>query len=283
MARLTLAIVGRTLFATDVESAEAREVTEALHEILSQFGRQFSPWFPITERLPLPATRRFDRAVAVFDRLISSLIAERRATGPRDDLLSLLLAAQEDGAGMNDPQVRDEALTLLAGHETTSNALTWTWWLLCRHPAEEARVHAELDAVLVAGCPPPATWAAAVPACGPGRIDPASPSGLGDGPSGDGSARDRRDHAARGFGRGGVAVGAPPRRAMVAGGTHVQPGSMAHARPGASSPRLPAVRRRPAHVHRRRLRVDGGRAGPSHDRATVEVLAGARRRWNCSR
>jgi len=156
MARLTLAIVGRTLFATDVESAEARDVTGALHEILSQFGRQFSPWFPITERLPLPATRRFDRAVAVFDRLISSLIAERRATGPRDDLLSLLLAAQEDGAGMTDTQVRDEAVTLfLAGHETTSNALTWTWWQLSRHPEVEARVHAELDEVL-GGRPPDA-------------------------------------------------------------------------------------------------------------------------------
>ena len=184
MARLTLAIVGRTLFATDVESAEAREVTGALHEILSQFGRQFSPWFPITERLPLPARRRFDRAVAVFDRLISSLIAERRATGPRDDLLSLLLAAQEDGAGMTDTQVRDEAVTLfLAGHETTSNALTWTWWQLSRHPEVEARVHAELDEVLGNVRPTPATWARiAVPACGPGRIDPASPSGLGDGP-----------------------------------------------------------------------------------------------------
>ena len=156
MARLTLAIVGRTLFATDVESAEASEVTGALHEILSQFGRQFSPWFPITERLPLPATRRFDRAVAVFDRLITSLIAERRATGPRDDLLSLLLAAQEDGAGMTDTQVRDEAVTLfLAGHETTSNALTWTWWQLSRHPDVEARVHAELDGVL--GGRPPGT------------------------------------------------------------------------------------------------------------------------------
>jgi cytochrome P450 len=104
----------------------------------------------------LPATRRFDRAVAVFDRLISSLIAERRATGPRDDLLSLLLAAQEDGAAMTDTQVRDEAVTLfLAGHETTSNALTWTWWQLSRHPEVEARVHAELDAVL--GGRPPAT------------------------------------------------------------------------------------------------------------------------------
>jgi cytochrome P450 len=154
MARLTLAIVGRTLFATDVESAETRQVTAALHEILSQFGRQFSPWFPITERLPLPAARRFDRSVAVFDRMISSLITERRTSGLGDDLLSLLLAAQEDGEGMTDTQVRDEAVTLfLAGHETTSNALTWTWWLLGRHPDSEARVHAELEAIV--GSRPP--------------------------------------------------------------------------------------------------------------------------------
>jgi cytochrome P450 len=154
MARLTLAIVGRTLFATDVESEATGQVAAALHEILSQFGRQFSPWFPIAERLPLPATRRFDRSVAVFDRLISSLISQRRTSGLGDDLLSLLLAAQEEGEGMTDAQVRDEAVTLfLAGHETTSNALTWTWWLLSRHPDAEARVHAELDAI-VGGRPP---------------------------------------------------------------------------------------------------------------------------------
>jgi cytochrome P450 len=149
MARLTLAVVGRTLFATDVGSDEASAVTAAIHEILSQFGRQFSPWFPITEKLPTPASRRFDRSVAVFDRLIGSLIAERRTQGGGDDLLSLLLAAQEDGVGMSDRQVRDEAVTLfLAGHETTSNALTWTWWWLSQHPAAEARLHAELDTVL---------------------------------------------------------------------------------------------------------------------------------------
>jgi cytochrome P450 len=156
MARLTLAIVGRTLFATDVESDEAREVTVALHEILSQFGRQFSPWFPIVEKLPLPASRRFDRAVGVFDRLIATLIAERRSHGLGDDLLSLLLAAQEDGEGMSDTQVRDEAVTLfLAGHETTSNALTWTWWFLSQHPDAQERLHAELASVL--GGRPPTT------------------------------------------------------------------------------------------------------------------------------
>ncbi|HEY6567900.1 MAG TPA: cytochrome P450, partial [Actinomycetota bacterium] len=78
------------------------------------------------------------------------LIEQRRERGIEgDDLLSLLLAAQEDGEGMSDRQVHDEALTLfLAGHETTSNALTWTLWFLARHPEADARLHAELDGVL---------------------------------------------------------------------------------------------------------------------------------------
>ncbi len=150
MMRLTLAIVGRTLFDTDLEARQARDVGQALTEVLSQFDRQFSPWLPLTERLPLPSTRRFNRAVGVFDREIYGLIAQRRLGGLHGaDLLSLLLGAQEEGVGMDDVQVRDEAVTLfLAGHETTSNALTWTWWLLSRYPDEAADLHRELDAVL---------------------------------------------------------------------------------------------------------------------------------------
>jgi cytochrome P450 len=151
MAALTLAVVGRTLFAADIGSGDAGEVGEALGQILSQFGRQFSPWFVLTEKLPLPANRRFDRSVAVFDRLVYSLIERGRANpvSSGDDLLSLLLAAQEDGVGMSDRQVRDESVTLfLAGHETTSNVLTWTWWLLSQHPEADDRLRHELRTVL---------------------------------------------------------------------------------------------------------------------------------------
>ena len=81
------------------------------------------------------------------------MIDERRQTGEdRGDLLSMLLLAQDeegDGKGMTDQQVRDEALTIfLAGHETTANALTWTWYLLSQHPDIEAKLHEELDRVL---------------------------------------------------------------------------------------------------------------------------------------
>jgi cytochrome P450 len=95
----------------------------------------------------------------VLYEIIDRLITERRALGDAadsGDLLSMLLLSRDDsGDRLSDAEVRDQAVTLfVAGHETTSNALTWTWYLLSQHPAEEARLHAELDAVL--GDRPPA-------------------------------------------------------------------------------------------------------------------------------
>lgn len=81
------------------------------------------------------------------------MIEERRVgVKDRGDILSMLLLAQDeegDRSGMTDLQVRDEAMTLfLAGHETTANALTWTWYLLSQHPSVEKRLHEELNTVL---------------------------------------------------------------------------------------------------------------------------------------
>jgi cytochrome P450 len=164
MARLTLSIVGRTLFDVDVEDERAARITGALTDVLAQYDRAFSPWLPITEHLPLPANRRFDRAKDVFDETVHGMIRRRRATGAEgDDLLSLLLRAREDGPGMTDEQVRDEAITIfLAGHETTANALTWTWLLLSEHPEARASLLTELDGVL-AGRPPTAAHVPSLP------------------------------------------------------------------------------------------------------------------------
>ncbi len=150
MAALTLAIVGETLFGADVDEERSATVRRALTDTLAMFDRVYSPVFRVLARLPTPTMRRYRRIEADLDRVIDELIAERRATGASGgDLLSLLLRAQEDGAGMADEQVRDEALTLfLAGHETTANALAWTWWLLSEHPDVEARLHAELERAL---------------------------------------------------------------------------------------------------------------------------------------
>lgn len=152
MPHLTLAIVAKTLFSSDVES-EAPEIGAAMNSVLQMFQLLLLPFSDKIKKLPLPSVRRYERARALLDSTIYRLIRERRASGmDMGDLLSMLLLAQDDEkhtGGMTDEQVRDEALTLfLAGHETTANALTWTWYLLSQNPEAERRLHEEIDAVL---------------------------------------------------------------------------------------------------------------------------------------
>jgi cytochrome P450 len=166
MMHLTLSIVGKTLFDTDTER-EAEEVREALTATMESFTRFMLPFAELLDRLPLPATRRFQQARARLDAIIYRMINERRQSlEDKGDLLSMLIMAQdeeEDGAGMSDEQLRDEAMTIfLAGHETTANALTWTWYLLSQHPEVEAKLHAEVDRLL-AGRPPGAEDLPALP------------------------------------------------------------------------------------------------------------------------
>lgn len=152
MNRLTLAIAGKTLFGAEVVG-EAEEIAGALTTALGLYKRLTNPLGPLLDRLPTPGTLRMRRARARLDATIYRIIAERRRAGEdRGDLLSMLLLAQDtegDGGGMTDLQLRDEALTIfLAGHETTANALAWTWYLLAGSPEAEAALHAELDTVL---------------------------------------------------------------------------------------------------------------------------------------
>jgi cytochrome P450 len=152
MARLTLSVVAKTLFSADVES-EASEIGEAMTAVLQMFQLLVMPFSEYLVKLPLPSVRRFEKARARLDSTIYGLIRERRESGQdTGDLLSMLLFAQDeekDNSGMTDKQVRDEALTLfIAGHETTANALSWTWYLLSQHPEVERRLHQEIDAVL---------------------------------------------------------------------------------------------------------------------------------------
>ena len=152
MMRLTLAIVGKTLFGADVES-EAPEIGKALTDVMQLFERITNPLSGVLDKLPLPSNVRWIKAKARLDSTIYRVINERRASGEdRGDLLSMLLLAQDeegDGGSMTDEQLRDEAMTLfVAGHETTANALTWTWYLLSQHPDVEAKLHEEVDSVL---------------------------------------------------------------------------------------------------------------------------------------
>ncbi len=157
MMRLTLSIVGRTLFSADVEE-DAPAVGEAMNALIEMMPVLMFPLSQYFQYLPLPFMRRFQKAGETLDQTIYRIIDERRRN-PADtgDLLSMLLLARDtegDHSGMTDKQVRDETLTLfIAGHETTATALSWAWYLLATHPEAEAKLHAELDAVLAGRAP----------------------------------------------------------------------------------------------------------------------------------
>jgi cytochrome P450 len=162
MRALTLRIAAKTLFDTEV-AEEVQEISDALTESLRLYGWAILPFADRLERFTPFLTRRFERARTRLDATVYRTIAERRASGEdRGDLLSMLLLAQDEGAdgdggdggGMTDLQLRDEAMTLLlAGHETTANALTWTWLLLARNPEALARLHTEVDKALAGRLP----------------------------------------------------------------------------------------------------------------------------------
>src|ERR1051325_6924343 len=138
MMRLTLSVVAKTLFGAEVEGEED-EIGRALTSLIDLFPLLINPFSTYLQKVPIPSTLRFRKAIARLDRTIYGIIDERRAAGEdRGDLLWMVLLATDeegDGDGMTDMQVHVEALTLfLAGHETTANALAWTWYLLAQHP-----------------------------------------------------------------------------------------------------------------------------------------------------
>jgi cytochrome P450 len=155
MMRLTQAIILRTMLGADVDSVSA-DVGNAWAVVNRHIGESF--WsLGFTEGWPTPKNRRFERARAVLDRAVFGMIDERRRHGADGtDLLSMLISARDEDTGetMTDVQLRDEVMTFfLAGHETTSLALAWTWYLLSQHPDARREVETEVDTVL--GSRPP--------------------------------------------------------------------------------------------------------------------------------
>jgi cytochrome P450 len=146
-----LSIVARTLFNSDV-SDHTSSIGEAMRVVQENATRASRQPVQLPTWVPTRRNRRGARARLALNEIIMRVIGERRASGQdMGDLLSMLLLAmdEDDGGQMTDKQVRDEAMTLfLAGHDTTANALTWTWYLLSQNPEAEARLHAELDSVL---------------------------------------------------------------------------------------------------------------------------------------
>jgi len=151
MGRLTLDIVAKSLFGSE-RSHDASAIGEEVAAVMERFFVQAALSFVLPDSFPIPKSPRLLRARRRLNAIISSIIRDRRASSApsANDLLQTLLAAQDEhGARMDDIQLRDEIMTLfIAGHETTANALTWTWYLLAQNPAVEQSLAAELDSVL---------------------------------------------------------------------------------------------------------------------------------------
>lgn len=157
MMRLTLRIVASALFGADVTGKE-NLIGSALGELMEQFAGMATWAFLLPGAIPIPMKQRLRSALRGLDEIIFSIIRARRgAEAGSADLLGILLAARsENGAGLNDRELRDEIMTLLlAGHETTANALAWTFYLLAQNPDVESALNSELQRVL-AGRPPSA-------------------------------------------------------------------------------------------------------------------------------
>ncbi|MEM9775719.1 MAG: cytochrome P450 [Chloroflexota bacterium] len=158
MEKLTLYIVSKTLFDVDMEEMveRASEIGHAIDELQTLADKEFDKIINLPLWVPTPDNIRNRRARKVVNSTITNIMEERRAAGENGqtvdtgDLLSMLMLAEdEDGSLLSDLEVRDQLLTLfMAGHETTSNAMLWTWYLLSQHPEIEANLHRELDEVL---------------------------------------------------------------------------------------------------------------------------------------
>lgn len=149
MAQLTLSVIWRLLFSQAVgrDTATIREAIRVGQSLIKlQYDSLVASLTPLW--VPTARHRQFMHSFTAVEAIIRRLIEERRAArqATHDDLLSLLLAAKdEDGSPLRDDEIRDELLTfLLAGHETTANALTWTWWLLSQSPSAQQQLTHEL-------------------------------------------------------------------------------------------------------------------------------------------
>ena len=291
MRRLTLAVVGQTLFGTDVE-AHATARRPVAHD-----GARFllADDAAVVRRAgasPVAAVPRgCGTANAELDAIIYGLIAERRRSpGDRGDLLSMLLMAQDeegDGGGMTDRQVRDEAMTIfLAGHETTANALAWTWYLLSGAPDVEAQLHEEIDRVLGGRLPtvedlPTLPYVEQVVTESMRLYPPAWIIGR----------RAIEDYTVAGY-------VLPARSIVVVSPYLLQRDARFFSEPDRFVPErwtpafkaslppfcLLSIRRRHAALHRRIVRLDGARARRQHARAAVALSVSCRdTRWSLKR
>ena len=154
MMRLTLEIIGTTMFSTNLGS-DSRRLGELMTTAIEYINERITTWtaaFDFPEKLPTVKNRRFRQALRAGNQMVREVIEARRRSGTdHGDLLSMLMQMRDEETGewMTDQQLRDEIITIFAaGHETTANALAWCWYLLSRNPAVGRKLREELDRVL---------------------------------------------------------------------------------------------------------------------------------------
>lgn len=151
MMRLTFGVVGQALFSMDIEQ-DAHEVGEAITIALAEASKRADMLIPIPMWLPTASNQQYKDALDTLNSNVMKIIHERQSMSDRpSDLLSDLIDAvdEETKEHMTDEELRDDVMTfMLAGHETTANALTWTWYLLSEHPEAEERVRSECAKVV---------------------------------------------------------------------------------------------------------------------------------------
>jgi cytochrome P450 len=159
MFRLTLYIVSKTLFNSDVDTmqAEADYIGKAMHSLQVIMNKGFQSMFVLPKWMPMPGHKKLAEAKHKLRQAILKMIKAR--TNPdgsfnsAEDLLSMLIEARyDDGSKMSEDQLLDELVTLLsAGHETTSNTLSWTLYLIAKNPSVQKRLQQEVNTVVGKG------------------------------------------------------------------------------------------------------------------------------------
>lgn len=150
MFRLTMSVISRAMFSIDLDE-ELSEVGEAIRGAFGFIPTRGMNGLNVPLAVPLPSHRSFKRDLRIIDDFIDERVAIAKRTGAQDDLLGILLNAQDEETGlkMNSQQLRDELVTLFfAGFETTARSLTWGWYLLSRHAEAMSRLTSEADAII---------------------------------------------------------------------------------------------------------------------------------------
>ncbi|CAL9554929.1 bifunctional albaflavenone monooxygenase/terpene synthase [Streptomyces sp. enrichment culture] len=148
--RVAVRIAARCLLRGDYMDERAERLCNALAVVFQgMYRRMVVPLGPLY-RLPLPANREFNRALADLHLLVDEIVAERRASGQRpDDLLTALLEAKDDnGDPIGEQEIHDQVVAILTpGSETVASTIMWLLQVLAEHPEHAAKVREEVESV----------------------------------------------------------------------------------------------------------------------------------------